>query len=280
MTSGSGQGSASRSTLPEVRVGQVVDDASSGTSGAGRRSASRSRAALRSKPGGGDQVADEERDAGLGAADGDGCRVHPGQRRQRGLDLAELDAAAADLDLVVGAAVEHQPGVVERHEVAGAVGALPAQRRQRRVLLGVLVGVEVAGQPDAADDQLAGVAGARPGSPAASTTAIDQPASGSPMRTGGAPVEQGGRTRRRWPRWGRRCSRPRGRRPTSRAASSGGQASPPKISSRTCSSASTGHSAASVGTVETTVMRWRTSQRPRSSPLRTSERGAGTRQAP
>ena len=43
---------------------------------------------------------------------------------------------------------------------------------------------------------------------------------------------------------------------------------------------SLGHSAASVGTVETTEMRFSTSQSPRSAPERTSERGAGTRQAP
>ena len=66
----------------------------------------------------------------------------------------------------------------------------------------------------------------------------------------------------------------------SRSASSGGQASPPKISSRTASNASTGHSAARVGTVDTTVMSWATSHGPRSIPLRTSARGAGTRQAP
>ena len=66
----------------------------------------------------------------------------------------------------------------------------------------------------------------------------------------------------------------------SRSASSGGHASPPKISSRTASSASAGHSAASVGTVDTTVMSRDTSHGPRSMPLRTSERGAGTRQAP
>jgi len=65
-----------------------------------------------------------------------------------------------------------------------------------------------------------------------------------------------------------------------RAASSGGHASPPKISSRTFSIASPGHMAASVGTVETTVMPWRSSHGARSSPERTSERGAGTRQAP
>ena len=45
-------------------------------------------------------------------------------------------------------------------------------------------------------------------------------------------------------------------------------------------SCSLGHSAASVGTVETTEMRFSTSQSPRSVPERTSERGAGTRQAP
>ena len=66
----------------------------------------------------------------------------------------------------------------------------------------------------------------------------------------------------------------------SRSASSGGQASPPKISSRTWSSASGGHSAASVGTVDTIVMPCATSHGPRSIPVRTSARGAGTRQAP
>jgi hypothetical protein len=65
-----------------------------------------------------------------------------------------------------------------------------------------------------------------------------------------------------------------------RSASSGGHASPPKISSRTSSSASSGHSAASVGTVETIVIRWACSHGPRSTPVRTSARGAGTRQAP
>ena len=65
------------------------------------------------------------------------------------------------------------------------------------------------------------------------------------------------------------------RRPASRSASSGGQASPPKISSRTCSSASAGHSAASVGTVETTVMPRATSHGPRSMPVRTSDARRG-----
>ena len=52
------------------------------------------------------------------------------------------------------------------------------------------------------------------------------------------------------------------------------------MSRRTASSASAGQSDASVGTVDTTVMSRDTSHGPRSIPLRTSERGAGTRQAP
>ena len=52
------------------------------------------------------------------------------------------------------------------------------------------------------------------------------------------------------------------------------------MSSRTASSASVGQSDTSVGTVETTVTPLATSHGPRSMPLRTSDRGAGTRQAP
>ena len=52
------------------------------------------------------------------------------------------------------------------------------------------------------------------------------------------------------------------------------------ISRRTASSDSVGHSATSVGTVETTVMSLATSHGPTSTPLRTRERGAGTRQPP
>jgi len=43
-------------------------------------------------------------------------------------------------------------------QVTAPIGALPAQRLQGRVLLGVLGRVEVAGQPDTADDQLARLA--------------------------------------------------------------------------------------------------------------------------
>src|SRR3954447_11459341 len=52
------------------------------------------------------------------------------------------------------------------------------------------------------------------------------------------------------------------------------------ISSRTVASDSAGHRATRVGTVETTVMSLATSHGPTSTPERTSERGAGTRQAP
>ena len=75
-----------------------------------------------------------------------------------GVDLAELDPASADLDLVIGATLEQQALGLEAHQVARAVGPLPAQRGQRRVLLGVLGGVQVAGEADAGDDQFAGLA--------------------------------------------------------------------------------------------------------------------------
>ena len=52
------------------------------------------------------------------------------------------------------------------------------------------------------------------------------------------------------------------------------------MSRRTESSASAGHSPASVGTVDTAVMLREISHGPRSMPERTSERGAGTRQEP
>ena len=52
------------------------------------------------------------------------------------------------------------------------------------------------------------------------------------------------------------------------------------MSSRTRARASVGQSATRVGTVETTVTSLATSHGPRSTPLRTKARGAGTRQAP
>ena len=51
VAAGGGQGSASRSIFPEVRVGSVSTTASRGTSAAGIEARSRSTAALASKPG-------------------------------------------------------------------------------------------------------------------------------------------------------------------------------------------------------------------------------------
>ena len=72
-------------------------------------------------------------------------------------DRVLSEAAAADLDLVVDAAVEVQAVGLESDHVAGAVGALPAQGLHGRVLLGVLLGVQVSRQADSADHQLAGL---------------------------------------------------------------------------------------------------------------------------
>ncbi len=121
------------------------------------------------------------------------------------------------------------------------------------------------------------------GTPSLSTTARSQPGSGSPMLTGPVPSSLAAQatTVASVGPYVFHTSRPAESGPAaSRSARSGGQASPPKISSRTASNASAGHSAASVGTVDTTVMSRATSHGPRSMPLRTSERGAGTRQAP
>ncbi len=104
------------------------------------------------------QVADQKLTTRSGAPDGRRGPADAGQIEQGVVDLAELDPASADLDLVVGASDEQQPRFVVDHQVAGTVGALPAQRRQRGVLLGVLGRVEVAGQADPADDQLTGLA--------------------------------------------------------------------------------------------------------------------------
>ncbi len=106
----------------------------------------------------GGDVADQQAVAGLAAAHRGRRAAHPGEREEGAVDLAELDAPAADLDLVVGPAVEHQALAVEPDDVAAAVGAVPAQGGHRGVHLRVLGRVEVAGQPDAADDQLARLA--------------------------------------------------------------------------------------------------------------------------
>src|SRR6185503_13807808 len=71
---------------------------------------------------GGDDVADDAALAGVSTLDGDVGLADRRVAQQRGPDLAELDAVAADLDLRVGAAGEHEPAVGEpAREVAGAI---------------------------------------------------------------------------------------------------------------------------------------------------------------
>lgn len=72
-------------------------------------------------------------------------RMGPRGRRQHG--------PTGGLDLVVGRPMEDQAGSVVADQVAAATGALPARGRHRGILC-VALAVEVAGQPDPADDQL------------------------------------------------------------------------------------------------------------------------------
>ena len=99
--------------------------------------------------------------------------ISPSSRRRPG-----------ELDLVVSAADELQAVDRLADDVTGAVCALPAQCRQRRVALGVERGVEVAAEPDAADHELARLAERARGRRDSSTTATSQPSSGQPIVTG------------------------------------------------------------------------------------------------
>src|SRR5690606_30302802 len=83
---------------------------------------------------GGGDVPHEDRVPSSGPADRAGAARHARQVLQRVVDLAELDAATTDLDLVVGAPLEQQTGAVERHEIAAAVGAVPAESGHGSVL--------------------------------------------------------------------------------------------------------------------------------------------------
>lgn len=96
--------------------------------------------------------------AAWGLLHGHGRVIDVGQRGDVGLDLTELDAAAANLDLVVHAAHEVKAVLFQAHVVAGAVGALPRHRLQRRVLFRVLGWVQVAGESHATDDEFADLA--------------------------------------------------------------------------------------------------------------------------
>ena len=155
---GSGHGRAARSTLPDVRTGRSSTTARSGTTAAGRVVARATRAPDAVELALHHEVADEHGNPCLGRAHRRGRGGHAGQILQRRLHLAEFDPASAHLDLIVGAPLEDETFGIEAHEIARPVRAVPAERRHRGVLLEVLRGIEVAGEADAADDELAGLA--------------------------------------------------------------------------------------------------------------------------
>ena len=167
------------------------------------------------------QVAHEQLVARRRTTDRRGRAADARQREQRAVDLAELDAPTAELHLVVGPPAEEEAVGLEDHQVAGAVGAIPAQAGERGVLLGVLRRVQVARQADATDDQLARLAGrdvAAVGIDDREVPAVQR----QPDRDGRRRRSAGRRRPRRWPRSGRRCSTPRGpQRPGERRAPAG-----------------------------------------------------------
>ena len=103
----------------------------------------------------GHDVADEDLGAGRGRLDGGGGSGDPVETLEGRVDLAQLDPTTPELHLLVRAADEDESLGVVDHEVAGPVGALPAEARHGRELLGVLDRVEVASETDPADDELA-----------------------------------------------------------------------------------------------------------------------------
>ena len=109
---------------------------------------------IKSRVGRGD-VAHQNRCAASGLAHRGRTAADTGKVHQRRVDLAEFNAAATDFHLIVGAALEVQTLGFQPYQIARTVGATPAQRRHRRVLLGVLVRIQVTRQSDAADHQFA-----------------------------------------------------------------------------------------------------------------------------
>ncbi len=84
--------------------------------------------------------------------------VHVRQGGDIRLHLTELDAAATDLHLVVDTTDEIEAVLLEADVIARPIRARPPDGRHGGVLLGVLHRVEVAGQADTADDELADLA--------------------------------------------------------------------------------------------------------------------------
>ena len=143
--------------LPGGAGGQLVHHREAGHERRGHPLAQQALGDLRVIAGVHGEIADQQLVAGLRGAHGRGGTHHTGQAQHLLVDLAQLDAAPAELDLVIGAAAEQQPLGVVDDDVARAVGAVPAQGGHRGVLLGVLLGIEVAGEPHPADDQLPGL---------------------------------------------------------------------------------------------------------------------------
>ena len=141
--------------LPGGAGGQGVDDGDTRDEGGRHRRPQLLGRGLGVEARVGGDVADEQPVARLGALDRSGGSADPGEAEQGAVDLTELDPSTTDLDLVVGTPLEDQTHAVEADDVAAAVGALPTQARHRGVHRGILLGVEVAGQTHAPDDQLA-----------------------------------------------------------------------------------------------------------------------------
>ncbi len=279
-TPGSGHGSAARSTLPDVRVGSESTTATSGTSAAGSSSRNRAFAAATSTA----------RPA-TGATYPTSTWLPAGVRCTTAAPPATPSNACS--------AASTSPSSIRRPPSFTWSSARPwntspsGSYRTRSPLR------YARSHPSSGNAAYfsASFAGSRyrpsptppitssptpPGAtrcPASSTTARSHPSNGSPIRTGAVPSMSAphATTVASVGPYVFHSSRPRD---AIRAASSGGHASPPKITSRTCSSASSGHSAASVGTVDTTVIVCAINHGPRSTPVRTSDRGAGTRHAP
>ncbi len=84
--------------------------------------------------------------------------ARPRQRPQRRVDLAQFDPAAAELDLIVGPAMEQQASRVGANQIAAAVAALPAKRWHGRILPVIQGRVQVAAKTHATDHQFPGLA--------------------------------------------------------------------------------------------------------------------------
>ena len=100
-------------------------------------------------------IADKHRFPSGSLVDRDSGVVDVRQGSDVGFDLTELNAAATDFDLVIDTPDKVQTIFFQAHMVAGAVGTLPPDRRQRCIFFRVLFGIEVAGKTHAADDEFA-----------------------------------------------------------------------------------------------------------------------------